>query len=196
MTVAALLARPISVPPGRPPDSGQSWPAGGRSLAARPDLATLYRRYARELLSAARRRLGLVDADDVVQEAFLRFAVYADQGSLANPRAYLHRVAAHATADRGAALGLHGHRHEPDTALEAVPALAAEPGEVLDARARLRRCLTALEELPAAQRHAFLLHRVDGLSQRDVAKALGLPLRTVERHIARALARCVEQVEP
>ena len=38
-------------------------------------------------------------------------------------------------------------------------------------------------------REVFLLHRVDGLSYKDIALQLGISVRTVEWHIAEAIVR-------
>jgi len=43
-------------------------------------------------------------------------------------------------------------------------------------------------ELPLRLRAPVLLHYVEGMSYRDVAKALGTSLSTVSRRIAKALA--------
>jgi len=48
------------------------------------------------------------------------------------------------------------------------------------ARDRLRH---ALAELPARSRHAFLLHRLEGLSTRRIAAQLGVPISVVENEI-------------
>ncbi|MHC4223635.1 MAG: RNA polymerase sigma factor, partial [Planctomycetota bacterium] len=45
----------------------------------------------------------------------------------------------------------------------------------------------ALDELPADQRAPLALHYVEGLSQREVAEALGVPQGTAKSRIARAL---------
>ena len=37
--------------------------------------------------------------------------------------------------------------------------------------------------------------RADGMAQREAATALGIPKRTVERYIAKALAHCLERVQ-
>jgi RNA polymerase sigma-70 factor (ECF subfamily) len=46
----------------------------------------------------------------------------------------------------------------------------------------------ALDELPERARHAFLLHRFEGLRHAAIAAHLGVTTRTVERDIASALA--------
>jgi RNA polymerase sigma-70 factor (ECF subfamily) len=79
---------------------------------------------------------------------------------------------------------------EPDTLVSPNPG----PDETLSARRNLQHCMSALAELPNVYRHVFLLHRVDGMAQAEIAQALKIPKRTVERYIAKALAHCLERV--
>jgi RNA polymerase sigma-70 factor (ECF subfamily) len=50
--------------------------------------------------------------------------------------------------------------------------------------------VAALETLPEVYSHVFILHRIDGLSHKEIAEAMQLPRRTVEHYCAKALAHC------
>ena len=39
-------------------------------------------------------------------------------------------------------------------------------------------------------RKAFVLHRADGLTYPEIAAAMGISVKMVEKHISRALAEC------
>ncbi len=58
----------------------------------------------------------------------------------------------------------------------------------------LRRVEEAVDNLPQLQRKIFLAHRVDGRSYAEIAAGMGLPVRRVERHMARALYKIARQV--
>jgi len=47
--------------------------------------------------------------------------------------------------------------------------------------------------MPRQTRRAFQLRRIEGLSQREVAAALGLSESTVEKHIMRAIKLLMQQ---
>jgi RNA polymerase sigma-70 factor (ECF subfamily) len=49
--------------------------------------------------------------------------------------------------------------------------------------------------LPRQCRRAFLLRKVYGLSQREVATRLGVTEGTIEKHIAKAMFECVRYMQ-
>lgn len=157
-------------------------------------LLALYKSYSKELHSFARRRVGDDEAADVVQDTYLRALRYVDHATLENPRAYLYRVAANAATDRGLATKARTERIEAQVDPDDLHTPRPGPEAVAESRQQLLQCVAALDELPAVCRHAFLLHRIDGLSQGEVAKALNIPKRTVERYIANALAHCLARL--
>jgi RNA polymerase sigma factor (sigma-70 family) len=52
------------------------------------------------------------------------------------------------------------------------------------AREELRRLEDALTRLPPRCRQAFVLRKIEGLSQREIAQRMGISEKTVERHIS------------
>jgi RNA polymerase sigma-70 factor (ECF subfamily) len=50
-----------------------------------------------------------------------------------------------------------------------------------------------LEGLPQRVRHAFILHRLEGLAQPQIAERLGVSLATVERDLRRAFLHCLSE---
>ena len=154
-------------------------------------LDKLFRRHSVELVTFANSRVGQLEAEDIVQEAYLRLLQHPDCATIHNPRAYLYKIIAN--------LGFDYHRHEAarsqiivteeiesDRIVSPLPTLEA----LADGQILLRKCLLALENLPEVYRHVFLLHRIDGLSHKEIANALSIPQRTVERYCAKALAHC------
>jgi RNA polymerase sigma-70 factor (ECF subfamily) len=63
--------------------------------------------------------------------------------------------------------------------------------EARDAR-RLRRAFAKPEP---QTREAFLLHRVEGLSYREIAARLGITAEAVERHVADALYELARRID-
>jgi RNA polymerase sigma-70 factor, ECF subfamily len=119
------------------------------------------------LIQVAYRMLGSVsDAEDMVQEAFLRW-LDADHAAVREPEAFLRQVVTRLCLDR---LKSASHRHETYVG----PWL---PEPVLDASEDDARDITlplmlALERLSPLERAAFLLHDVFGVSFDEIAETL------------------------
>lgn len=160
-------------------------------------LAELFRRHASELRSYLRGRRGAADAEDLVQESFIRLLQTSATRPPDDPRAWLYRVGANLAADA------HDHRlvrervhvDWPEMAEEAADA-CADPARRVEVGQRLEQVWNALQHLPEPCRRAFLLNRLDGMSQRTIAAHLGMSEKTVERHILRALEACQRTFGP
>ena len=122
------------------------------------------------------------DAEDVVQETFLKLLAHLEAGGeLNNTRGWLFTVAAHAARDRQRRRTRWipwGPAHDGRVA---PPHLPDEDGRLARARAALRR-------LPERDRLLLAL-RAQGLSYRDIAAASGINPASVGRLLARAVDR-------
>lgn len=139
-----------------------------------PD-ATEFERHRAHLTALAYRMLGSVaEAEDAVQDAFLRWH-RTDRTGVAEPRAFLARVVTRLCLDR-----LKAARHRRETyvgpwlsePLVEDPALAVPPPEDL-ARDVSVALMLALERLSPLERAAFLLHDGFDLGFDEIAAALG-----------------------
>jgi RNA polymerase sigma-70 factor (ECF subfamily) len=61
------------------------------------------------------------------------------------------------------------------------------PEDILYQDDLIQRINTAINNLPPICRKVFLLHRFEGKKQKEIAKELGLSLRTIEAHVYKAL---------
>lgn len=130
------------------------------------------------------------DAEDVLQDVWLRLR--SQSGPIANPEAYLHRMAYTVMLDRR-----RGERRSAarDGAWSS-HAMPPERGDAIDADAErqviARETLLAvaarLEALGDPAALIFRRHRIGGETQRAIAVDLGMGLSTVEKHLRRAYA--------
>jgi RNA polymerase sigma-70 factor (ECF subfamily) len=139
-------------------------------------------------LRAHARTLGAADIDDVLQEAYARLWT-AELQSVRQPRAYFYVVVRHLLAERARRARIVPMERMGE--MEALRILSDEPGPErrVGSRQELERLLRAVGELPAKCRRAFELCKFDGLSQREIAAVMGIAEKTVEKHLAKALAR-------
>lgn len=132
-----------------------------------------------ELLAALRRQCGCPQrAKDVLHDALLRYALLQQRSQVAEPQAYLRRVAQSVLCDQ--------LRRDQHYVFEAEPdeqQLPAAP-DTADLAALLQQ---VIDTLPPRCREVFWRVRVEGSSQPEVAAALGISLNMVERHLIRAM---------
>jgi RNA polymerase sigma-70 factor (ECF subfamily) len=152
-----------------------------------PGLEKLYRAHAARLRSFFARRLGREDAQDLVQETFLRVA-RMDQlatGEIRKEEAYLGTVARNLLKDRAkaaarAALKRHGLYEE-------LAKSTADPHRLLEDREALARLELGLKRLGSQRRRIFLLHRVEHLTYAQIAAETGMSVKGVKKQMAKAL---------
>lgn len=161
-----------------------------RDVAA---FALLYDRYARPVYAMAAHLLGIAEAEEVVQEAFLRLWHRAEQydpgrGPFAP---WFMAIARHYV--RGE---LRRRGRDPVAAVanvEAVLARAVDPSPDLDQAiweaARGGAIHRALGALPEEQRQVLLLAYFGGMSQSAIAQTLGWPLGTVKKRTRLAMQK-------
>jgi RNA polymerase sigma-70 factor, ECF subfamily len=122
------------------------------------------------------------DAEDVVQETFLKLLRHLESGGHdTNLRGWIFTVAAHACRDRGR-FRVRFVPWAPTHDRPAPPTAADEEEE------RLRGLRAAMERLATRDRLLVTL-RAQGLSYREIAEAAGLQQASVGQLLSRALAR-------
>lgn len=84
-------------------------------------------------------------------------------------------------------------RYAERVALQAAAA-PADPEEVLAQREIERAFDAAVAGLSARMREIYLLHRLEGLTYREIADRLGISVKTVEVQMGRALKKLREQL--
>ena len=133
------------------------------------------------LIRVAYRMLGSVaDAEDVVQEAFLRW-FDADRDAVREPEAFLRRIVTRLCLDQ-----LKSARRRRETYLGPwlpEPVVEAADDEIDDVTLPL---MMALERLSPLERAAFLLHDVFGVGFEEVALTIGREPATCRQLASRA----------
>lgn len=128
------------------------------------------------------------DAEDLVQEAFLRLAVYCNEGNeVRSPDAFLTRTV----------LNLAVNARESDRShlrvggdIEALPLvdLNPTPEETLAGEQCLLGIRRLLAGLGPRTRDVFFMHRLHGMSYAQIAQHFDISVSAVEKHIASAMA--------
>jgi RNA polymerase sigma factor (sigma-70 family) len=135
------------------------------------------------------------DADDLIQEAFLRLHLYSGKSDIRKQDAFLARTVLNLSVD------MHRKEHRHLYADQSVETLMLAdfrptPDEDLAASQRLHRVEAVLAALSPRTRDIFLMHRVEGYGCSDIAQHFGISLSAVEKHIAKAVLALMDVVEP
>jgi RNA polymerase sigma-70 factor (ECF subfamily) len=162
----------------RPPPSGQrSWPT------TRVELATLVEDYADLLVWHAFRLLGsMPDAEDVVQDVFIRVFSAGRRDEVASVRAYLYRAVGNACTDFLRSRTRSARRSEP-VDLDRLVTGADGPPEAAQAVEESARIEALMARLPREQADAVRLRVFDGLRLDQIAEILDCPINTVSSRL-------------
>ena len=153
----------------------------------RRSLDELYRSQAPRLRRFFSRKTGNVEADDLVQDAFARYADRLDRDleHVEEPEAYLTTVAVNLLRNRvKLAVRRAETQHE---AFDDERTLGCDPTVHLEQRDELRRLDAAVQRLRPRTREVFLLKRVEGMTYIQIAEQVGMSVKGVKKQMAKAL---------
>lgn len=188
--------------------SDRDWPGDERALSRFLSgdvlgFEQIVRHYSGMVFSLAARLVGPSEAEDVVQETFLRayhgLERFRGEASL---KTWLYAIALnrararHGRLARLRAVFKPGKTREGDVFASlddaADPALSPEENALLTERRR--RLRAAVAALPDEFRAAVVLRDLEGLSYEEVADVLGVPVGTVRSRLARGRALLKEKL--
>ncbi|WP_114953776.1 RNA polymerase sigma factor [Sphingosinicella terrae] len=157
---------------------------------ATPGLAQMLSKARRLLL---RRGASEEDADELVQEAFLRIERYERSHPARSKEALLVTAAVNLAVDRARRRARAPFVEAND--IHAIADCSPDAAHVLEQRARLRRAAEGIAQLPERTRNILLKRRLENLSYKEIAEAEGLSVSAVEKQVARATLRLMEWME-
>jgi RNA polymerase sigma factor (sigma-70 family) len=147
------------------------------------NIRSLFQKLRRLLRSRGR---SAEDADDLIQEAFLRLQVYCREHTVAQPEAFLVRTALNLSIDRARHDRSQPVSHGVLDKLNLVDP-SPSPDAVYAGQKRLLHWKRGLAALSPRRREVFLLNRLEGYSFPQIAGQLGISLSMVEKHAAQAV---------
>ncbi|QJU59095.1 RNA polymerase sigma factor [Sphingomonas sp. AP4-R1] len=152
----------------------------------------------REVRSWLRRRVPSdVDVEDIVQECYCRIAQLTDVSHVTMPRAYFFSVArnlVHQTIKVARVVKIEAMSDLDDWESE-----EPSPERIAAARQEWGRVQAAIGQLSERARRIFIMRKIDGLAQKEIARALGVTETVVENDASRGLRsvlRALTEPEP
>ena len=121
------------------------------------------------------------EIEDIVQETYVRVCQNENGSSIREPRRFLYKRAESRLTDSA--------EHEQDFFRGASDRYDATFAQVSINEEYSQFC-KAVRHLPQQCRRVFVLKKVYGLSQREIARELSIKESTVEKHVAQGIKRC------
>ncbi|MPZ30469.1 MAG: sigma-70 family RNA polymerase sigma factor [Rhodospirillales bacterium] len=142
---------------------------------------------------------GIVDdrasAEDVVQEAYLRFsAAAAKDDQIVNPVSYLYRIVRNLALDWQRRRSVEAPRAVTPV-MENLPSDTPSAERVLFYRDELRVISEALAELPERTRIAFRMYRLEGRTLQAIADHLGVSVVRTHQLVKEAILHAARRLD-
>ncbi|CAH0324586.1 sigma-70 family RNA polymerase sigma factor [Pseudomonas brassicacearum] len=158
-------------------------------LSLRSAVDVLYSDHHGWLQGWLRKRLGnTFDAADLAQDTFVRVIKARSALDIREPRPYLSMIA------KGLLIDLFRRRSLEQSYLEVLAAMPQEQHPSLEEQAIMLQALMEIDRLLLGLgprvRQAFILSQFDGLTYPQIAERLGVSVRTVNNHMAKAMEHC------
>ncbi len=140
------------------------------------------------------------DAEDVVQEACVRALQALDSAAVERPRAWLLAVVRNTAftwlgKNRPKALILTDNLPAAEArAVQSDVDAPATPEDVVIAAAQHAAIETAIADLPYSFKEALVMRDINGLSYREIATTIGVPIGTVMSRLARARGLLIDKL--
>jgi RNA polymerase sigma factor (sigma-70 family) len=178
------------------PPSGEAAPeAGADRPTSKPGILETFLAQRNALLRMIGRIVRPYEIEDIVQETFIHSYAASRQQNIHNPQAFMFRTA------RNLALNCVNRAEQRlNTSIEELDEFDfATDTDLLErqhhSEAMFLDFCRAVSSLPVHCRRVFILKKVYGLSQKEIASFLGISSSTVEKHIARGMTVTAEYLK-
>ncbi|PWC13502.1 RNA polymerase subunit sigma-70 [Brenneria roseae subsp. americana] len=156
------------------------------------ELRILFNHYAQRLERYLNHKLrDPQTAADLVQESFLRLAQRLEQhNDVGDKKAYLYKTANNLLLDHirhQQRWQMTSSAEDADAPLDDLPDITPHLDQAVISQQELERLAVVLSTLPERSQQIFRLHRLEQMTQVQIARQLNISLSTVEKHLANAL---------
>lgn len=158
----------------------------------------LVERHSRAIYRSAYRITGNgADADDVVQEAFLRaYRALGSFDSRATFTTWLHRIAINCALDLIDSRKRREGRIDAGEDLALIASPDASPDRIVLGSEMQRAIAAAMAQLTGNERTAFVLRHFEGMPLEEIGEILGTRLNATKNTVFRAVRKLRQQLQP
>lgn len=164
-------------------------------MSNRENLSTLFMGIQRSLAKVASTIAPPKEIEDIVQETYVRICEISNEEPIHSPRSFMYRIVKNLALD-------HVKRAESRLAVSLdddqdaeIQDLIEQAGEdstfnTVASKEEFELFCEAVRQLPIQCRRVFVMKKVYGYSQKEIAADLNISESTVEKHIAFGIKRC------
>ncbi|MDC0003471.1 sigma-70 family RNA polymerase sigma factor [Porticoccaceae bacterium] len=139
------------------------------------------------------------EIEDVVQEAFVKVIEARQHRDIQHPKSYMYQTVKNLALNRiskkdyqltdtiGDGVG--------ESPLESVLPLTPTLEEQFESRERFELFCRAVRQLPVKCQRVYILRKVYGYSQIEIAEQMSISIKTVEAHLTKAIVRCTDYMD-
>lgn len=132
------------------------------------------------------------DIEDIVQETFIRCFEAERKHGIRHPRSFMLKTARNLAINHITRADQKLAQQLADFPSSDVYSVSASAESSVETRERFLLFCRAVRQLPLQCRRAFLLKKVYGFTQREIADFMGLSQSTIEKHVIKGLMMCSE----
>jgi RNA polymerase sigma factor (sigma-70 family) len=135
------------------------------------------------------------DIDDVIQEAYSRLASLDNVAHIGSGRAYLFQTTRNIVLEHARRSKIVRIDNVTDLGDLSIVDETPPLDRIVGGARELQRVEQLIDQLPFKCRRVFVLRRIHGVSQRDIAKDLGISESAVEKQASRGLKLILRAME-
>ena len=166
---------------------------GWERMSKQDNLSSVYLSIYSGLTRAVARIVPPKEIEDIVQETYVKVCQVKNKDEITHPRSFLYRTARNLAFDylkraetqRADGVGDDSGLFDGDT-----DAFSDDIFEQVAKNEEFAQFCEAVRLLPVQCRKVFVLKKVYGYSQQEIARELDLSESTVEKHVAAGIKRC------
>jgi RNA polymerase sigma-70 factor (ECF subfamily) len=134
----------------------------------------------------------LTDVDDIVQDSYVKVLRAWERGRVARAKAYLFATARNAALALFRRPRIFSDKPVTDFAVLNVSEESADVAERVSRNQEIAILLDAIDALPTRCREIFILRKLQGVPQKEIAAQLGISEQTVQVQIVRGAKKCAQ----
>lgn len=158
-------------------------------------LSTVFVNYTKSIRRYISRFVSPNDIDDIVQETFIRSYEADLKQKIKYPKSYMLKTAKNIALNQNAKWDNKYNDSIEDFIEPPVELISRKFEDDFESKERFLLFCRATEQLSSQVRKCFILKKVYGLSQSEIAHYLNISESTVEKHVAKGLLKSVQYMQ-